>query len=308
MEWFRWYGGTLNDPKMQWVARQAGHNVAAVLAVWVAVLERAHNHEQRGCCDGLDFESMDVVLGLDDGSVHDIYQVMIRKGMIVDGNMVAAWEKRQPKREDENSTERVREFREREKLKKKIIELEKMILSVSSRNETSETQCNELEREEMTEESREEEKREDKTLESKEQQHAREQLAVVVEERREDLQRLFPDRDIPVAVEKLLAFYRKKPERLLDPWMVALKWFQREFREGGPGSHAVARASPEAQKSKALLREEANIEATQEALRMVKEMRDGQRREAVKSAVGVIGDFGSGVHGETAAAVSAGVG
>ena len=88
--------------------------------------------------------------------------------------------------------------------------------------------------------------REEEELKTQQQQHACacKQLVEVVEERQEDLQRLFPDRDIPVAVEKLLAFYATRTERLLDPWLTALKWLQREFREGGPGSHAVARASP----------------------------------------------------------------
>lgn len=241
MEWFRWYGGTLNDPKMQWVARQAGHNVASVLSVWVAVLERAHNHDQRGCCDGLDFESLDVVLGLDDGSVYDIYQVMIRKGMIVDGHMVAAWEKRQPKREDDGAAERQKSKREKDKLISKIAELEKLLIDTQSHAVTDVTQCHAMSLQVTTEKSRLEEKREDKTLKSKEQQqHARDQLAEVVEEHHEDLQRLFPDRDIPVAVEKLLAFYQSRPERLLDAWMVALKWFQREFRV----TEALSRASP----------------------------------------------------------------
>lgn len=153
--------------------------------------------------------------------------------------------------------------------------------------------------------------REEEKLKEQQQQHACacDQLAEVVEERREDLQRLFPDCDIPVATAKLLAFYRTKPQRLLDPYLTAIKWFQREFKAAP--LQAVARASPGSgfeQKSKALLREEANIESTQEALRLVKEMRNGQRRETAERTAGIIGYAGCRNDDGSTDAVSAGVG
>lgn len=83
------------------------------------------------------------------------------------------------------------------------------------------------------------------------QQHAREQLENVVEEHRGDLNRLFPKTDVPVAVEKLLHHFRESP-LLLDPWMTALKWFQREFKTPA----VAARASPTGQKTKGGLRED----------------------------------------------------
>lgn len=226
MEWFRWYGGTFGDPKLQWVARQSCHNVASVLAVWVAVLERAHNHEQRGCCEGLDFESMDVALGLDDGACSDIYQAMIRKGMIADGDMVASWDKRQPKAEDATATDRKRAQRDREKLHKENEQLRERLAAIQSQTLEPVTECHGMSHEVTTEESRREEKRE--TLKPQ-QQHAREQLTAVVEEYRENLVRLFPEIDLPVAIEKLLHHFRESP-LLIDPWMTALKWFQREFK------------------------------------------------------------------------------
>ena len=167
MEWFRWYGGTFGDPKLQWVARQSGHNVASVLAVWVAVLERAHNHEQRGCCEGLDFESMDVVLGLDDGACTNIYSAMVRKGMIATDNMVTSWDKRQPKREDDGAAERQRVKRDKDKMISKIAQLEKQLNDTTSQQSLDVTQCHAMSRQVTTEESRLEEKREDKTLKPK---------------------------------------------------------------------------------------------------------------------------------------------
>lgn len=83
------------------------------------------------------------------------------------------------------------------------------------------------------------------------QQTAREQLEKVIEEHREDLVRLFPAVDLPVAIEKLLHHFRDSP-LLIDPWMTALKWFQREFK----APLAAARSSPLVQKNKGVSRED----------------------------------------------------
>jgi hypothetical protein len=99
------------------------------------------------------------------------------------------------------------------------------------------------------------------------QQSTAEQLAETLEEHQEDMLRLFPDIDIPVAREKLLHHFRNK-DRLLDPWMTAIKWFQREFKKTYP---KVSRASPDDKRqSKGVLKEKAAIEAAQEALQLVR--------------------------------------
>lgn len=128
MDWFRWWHGTVTDPKFQWVARKSGQTVASVLAVWAVVLEIASNATQgnenatRGNVASLQCEDWDVALGLDDGSVAKIYAAMEVKGLIKDFQIVA-WDHRQPKREDAgnpntgalSSTERSRLYRERKK-------------------------------------------------------------------------------------------------------------------------------------------------------------------------------------------------
>lgn len=145
MNWFRWYTGTATDPKFMVVARLAGQNVAAVVAVWAMLLERASDvserdetqcnaekrYMKRGFVSGFDCEAADAVLGLEDGASEAIMRAMEKKGLLT-GERVTNWEKRQPKRED-NSTERVRRFREKKK---------------------AETQCNAGKREETLEESR----------------------------------------------------------------------------------------------------------------------------------------------------------
>lgn len=145
MNWFRWYTGTATDPKFMVVARLAGQNVAAVVAVWAMLLERASDvserdetqcnaekrYMKRGFVSGFDCEAADAVLGLEDGASEAIMRAMEKKGLLT-GERVTNWEKRQPKRED-NSTERVRRFREKKK---------------------AETQCNAEKREETLEKSR----------------------------------------------------------------------------------------------------------------------------------------------------------
>ena len=80
MTWFRWYTGTATDPKFMVVARLSGQNVAAVVAVWAMLLERAADVTQcdatvtqcdagkRGFVTGFDCEVADAVLGLEDGA------------------------------------------------------------------------------------------------------------------------------------------------------------------------------------------------------------------------------------------------
>jgi hypothetical protein len=115
MDWFRWYTGASSDPKFQVVARKSGQNVAAVLAVWSMLLERACEAKDRGAVDGFDCEGADAILGLEDGAACSIVDAMKAKGLILN-ERVAKWDQRQPKRED-SSSDRVRAYREREKEK-----------------------------------------------------------------------------------------------------------------------------------------------------------------------------------------------
>lgn len=115
MNWFRWHHGSVNDPKFQLVAKKAGCSVAVVIGVWATLLEAASMHANRGCHGDLDFEALDCSLGLDDGQSQQIYTLMTNRGLIdADAQRIAAWEKRQPAREDETANDRKRRQRERE--------------------------------------------------------------------------------------------------------------------------------------------------------------------------------------------------
>ena len=128
MDWFRWWHGTVTDPKFQWVSRRCGLPVAQVIAVWACLLECASNATQcnvdatRGNVASFDCNDFDVLLGLEDGQVARIYSAMEEKKLIEDGR-ISGWDGRQPKREDSgnpntgvlSSTERSRLYREKKK-------------------------------------------------------------------------------------------------------------------------------------------------------------------------------------------------
>ena len=140
MAWFRWHEGTASDPKFHLIARKSGQPVAYCLAVWAMLLERASAAEERGSIEGFDCESADAALGMPEGATQAIYDAMLAKGMITVGR-VAKWEERQPVREDSSSTQRSREYRERQKAQK-----DKGQKTQCNAAQQSATQCNDAQR------------------------------------------------------------------------------------------------------------------------------------------------------------------
>lgn len=112
IDWFRWYHGTVNDPKWRVVARRSGQPLATVLAVWAAIVEHASENNPRGTIDGMDNEVVAAALDIEPDQVQAIREAM--QGLTLDGNLLTGWERRQPKRED-NSAERVRRYRDRKR-------------------------------------------------------------------------------------------------------------------------------------------------------------------------------------------------
>lgn len=116
MDWFRWHHGSVTDPKFQLVAKKAGASVAEVLAVWACLLEAASQAETRGNPGQQDFEALDCALGLSEGMSGAIYEQMLNRGLLTEEDGIAAWDKRQPKREREDATnaDRQASFRARQ--------------------------------------------------------------------------------------------------------------------------------------------------------------------------------------------------
>lgn len=119
IDWFRWHHGTVTDQKFPLVARRAGASVAECIAVWACLLESASmNEAERGSLGSEpDFEAMDCALGLPDGRAKAIFEAMQQRALVSEDLGISAWAKRQPKRErqDENSTERSRAFRAKQR-------------------------------------------------------------------------------------------------------------------------------------------------------------------------------------------------
>jgi hypothetical protein len=113
IDWFRWHHGSVTDPKFQLVAKKAGVRLGDVIAVWAFVLEKASADTDRGTIGQIDFETLDFLLGADEGTTARILDAMTVRGLIA-GSRIARWEERQPKREDDTANERKRRQRERE--------------------------------------------------------------------------------------------------------------------------------------------------------------------------------------------------
>lgn len=161
IDWFRWHHGSVTDPKFQLIAKKSGASLPDVLAVWAYLLEQASANEIRGNCGDIDCEAVDCMFGFEDGQTEAILKAMQSRNLLIDGQ-VAAWDKRQPKREDETAAERKRRQREREH----ELQVANFVTTGASRNVT---QCHTdvTHGHDRGEERREEEKREEGSLSGK---------------------------------------------------------------------------------------------------------------------------------------------
>lgn len=114
IDWFRWHHGSVSDQKFILVAKRARASVAEVIAVWACLLESASASDERGNFGAVDYEALDCALGMEEGRAQAIHEAMAARGVVTPGGDVAAWDKRQPKREDDTAAERKRRQRERE--------------------------------------------------------------------------------------------------------------------------------------------------------------------------------------------------
>lgn len=110
-DWFRSWHGAPTDPKWLGIAKRAGVAPGIAVAVAWALMDRASQADDRGSIDGYDADGLACFFGCEPDHIDAVVQAMSDKGMLVDGRFTA-WEKRQPKREDD-SKGRVTAFRER---------------------------------------------------------------------------------------------------------------------------------------------------------------------------------------------------
>jgi len=112
-QWFRSWHGAPTDPKWLGIARKAGVAPGIVSALVWALLDRASQATERGSIAGYDADGLGCFMGCEAEQVEAVIALMHEKGVLAD-NAFAGWEKHQPRRED-NSADRVKEYRERKK-------------------------------------------------------------------------------------------------------------------------------------------------------------------------------------------------
>jgi len=119
MPWFRVYSEILDDRKLKRICKKTGHSKALVIGVWTCLLALANNATPRGelsISEDIPYtiDDLEDELGLPSEIILQLIDEFIEMGMINGRNTMSItnWEKRQFK--SDNSTERVRRFREKE--------------------------------------------------------------------------------------------------------------------------------------------------------------------------------------------------
>lgn len=108
--WFRSWHGAPTDPKWRVVARIANADLSQVISTVWTLLDHASQCADRGSIAGCDLDVIAESVGIPTETGERILLALETKNVIVDGRF-AAWESRQPKREDD-STARVARHRE----------------------------------------------------------------------------------------------------------------------------------------------------------------------------------------------------
>jgi len=133
-QWIRLWDDMPTDPKWRLVARRSKRSVHEVIAVFIFMLNTASDWSHRGHLENWNDEVVGAALDLDGDAVEAIRLAM--QGLVLDGDKISGWEKRQPKRED-SSTERVKAFRERKEAERKqSVTLESASETVCNAHET----------------------------------------------------------------------------------------------------------------------------------------------------------------------------
>lgn len=109
--WVRLWDDMPTDPKWRAVARRSNRPISEVIAVFVFMMTSAN--ATSGALEDWDDEDVAAALDIDVEAVASIRAAM--DGKVIENNHLSGWDKRQPKRQDDLSTDRVRAFRERKR-------------------------------------------------------------------------------------------------------------------------------------------------------------------------------------------------
>ncbi|RVU04115.1 hypothetical protein EOE18_13165 [Novosphingobium umbonatum] len=111
--WVRLWHDMPTDPKWRTIARKSGQRIGDVIAVFTFLMVAASSNESaRGTIAGFDPEDVAGALDLDTADIEAIVKAM--QGKVLDGDRLANWDKRQPKREDATAAKRKAEWKERQ--------------------------------------------------------------------------------------------------------------------------------------------------------------------------------------------------
>ena len=113
-DWFRSWHGAPVDAKWRTIAKRAGVPTSLVVSFMWALMDRASQSDDRGSFAGADLEALADYFDCYEDDLKRIVTQCNARNVTCDGRFVS-WEKRQPKRPDDNSKERVRAFRERQR-------------------------------------------------------------------------------------------------------------------------------------------------------------------------------------------------
>jgi hypothetical protein len=131
-QWVRLWEDMPNDPKWRLVARRArvtdaSHcvTVCDVVTVFVHMLICAGTGENRGTLDGWDDEVVAAAIDAEPELVTVIRAAM--EGLILDGNRLRSWEKRQPNREDSSAVRMSALRAKRDAMKRSVTQCDALV-------------------------------------------------------------------------------------------------------------------------------------------------------------------------------------
>jgi hypothetical protein len=160
MNWLRWHLGTACDPKWRVVAAESGARVTDVVAVWALMLERARGGDVPGTLGGWSDKVAAAALDLSPELVASIRGAM--QGLVLDGEALTGWARRQPLRED-GAAERARRWREQKRKQEEDENGSERTRTHANANERTRTKANAGERNRTPEQNRTEENREEES-------------------------------------------------------------------------------------------------------------------------------------------------
>jgi hypothetical protein len=106
--WYKIFSGVSQDTKLAVVARRSGFRRGEVLAVWLALLDRASTAKPRGCVNNIDAEEIAATLECDTAAIASVIDTLRERKLISPDGMIAEWNRYQ-----DHSTPRTRAYRQR---------------------------------------------------------------------------------------------------------------------------------------------------------------------------------------------------